>query len=137
MSKDVRSELSKRNKWHISKHKFLELKHFCMQYPEWHKLYLELSLRGYTAASGNEIKCCNLDGHVGDAAIEMYYISKKMDLIKEVAYRTDPILGDYIFKAVTNGYPFTYLKAILEIPCERDMYYDRYRKFFWLLSHER
>lgn len=51
MSKDVRSELSKRNKWHISKHKFLELKHFCLQYPEWHKLYLELSLRGYTAAS--------------------------------------------------------------------------------------
>lgn len=40
MSKDVRSELSKRNKWHISKHKFLELKHFCLQYPEWHKLYL-------------------------------------------------------------------------------------------------
>ena len=137
MSKDVRSELSKRNKWHISKHKFLELKHFCLQYPEWHKLYLELSLRGYTAASGNEIKCCNLDDNVGNAAIEMYYISKKMDLIKEVAYNTDPILGDYIFKAVTNGYPFTYLKTILEIPCERDMYYDRYRKFFWLLSHER
>ena len=26
-----------------------------------------------------------------------------------------------------------YLKSKLDIPCGRDMYYDRYRRFFWLL----
>lgn len=29
------------------------------------------------------------------------------------------------------------LITLLDIPCSRDMYYDRYRKFFWLLDNAR
>ena len=28
-------ELSERNPYYISKHRYYELKHFCLQYPEW------------------------------------------------------------------------------------------------------
>jgi len=46
-------------------------------------------------------------------------------------------LHRYILKAVTEGLSYTYLRTRMDIPCGKDMYYDRYRKFFWLLSQER
>ena len=30
-----RAEVSKKNKYYISKHRYYELKHFCLQYKEW------------------------------------------------------------------------------------------------------
>ena len=32
---DIRPEISKKNKYWISRHRYYELKHFCMQYREW------------------------------------------------------------------------------------------------------
>ena len=49
----------------------------------------------------------------------------------------DEYLYEYIMKAVTEGLPYTYLQTVMDIPCSRDTYYDRYRKFFWLLSKMR
>ncbi len=62
---------------------------------------------------------------------------ERMQAVERAAMETDPYLASYILKAVTEGLSFNYLKARLEIPCSRDMYYDRYRKFFWLLDKER
>lgn len=57
--------------------------------------------------------------------------------IEKAARDADPYLASYILKAVTEGLSYSYLKARLEIPCGRDMYYDRYRRFFWLLDRKR
>lgn len=43
----------------------------------------------------------------------------------------------YIFMAVTEGKTYTQLQMTYAIPCGKDMFYDRYRKFYWLLSKER
>lgn len=40
----------------------------------------------------------------------------------------------YILEAVTKGKAFPYLKTVRQIPCERDLYYKNYRKFFYELS---
>ena len=61
----------------------------------------------------------------------------KIHLIERVAMDADSFLGEYILRAVTEGLSYTYLKTKLEIPCGRDMYYDRYRRFFWLLNKVR
>ena len=63
--------------------------------------------------------------------------SDRMDLVRRIAFEADPDLASYIFRAVTEGLSYTYLKSKLTIPCGRDMYYDRYRRFFWLLSEAR
>ena len=42
MSRIIRPELSKSNPYYISKHRYYELKHFCLQYYEWKELYLSL-----------------------------------------------------------------------------------------------
>lgn len=38
MSTAIRPELSKSSKYWIDRHRYYELKHFCLQYPIWKKL---------------------------------------------------------------------------------------------------
>lgn len=42
MTTVLRAELSTKNKYYIDKHRYYELKHFCLQYPEWKRTYAEL-----------------------------------------------------------------------------------------------
>ena len=70
-------------------------------------------------------------------AIKRSYYGEKIKLIERITKESDEYLYPYILKAVTEGLSYTYLKTRLEMPCSRDMYYDRYRRFFWLLSRER
>ena len=42
MGTRIRPELSEKNKYWISKHRYYELKHFCLQYPLWRKAYAAL-----------------------------------------------------------------------------------------------
>jgi hypothetical protein len=58
-------------------------------------------------------------------------------MIEKAAAEADNALCDYILKAVTEELSYTYLKSKLKIPCGKDMYYDRYRRFFWLLNQAR
>lgn len=62
---------------------------------------------------------------------------ERIRLVERVADETDEILCDYILKAVTEGLSYTYLRTKMNMPCSRDMYYDRYRRFFWLLDNAR
>lgn len=43
MSTTIRPKISEKNKYYIDKHRYYELKHFCLQYPLWEKQYNELS----------------------------------------------------------------------------------------------
>lgn len=70
-------------------------------------------------------------------AILKAYYSEKINMLEKVAIETDEYLYMYILKAVTEGLSYSYLKSKLEIPCGKDMYYDRYRRFFWLLDKMR
>lgn len=58
----------------------------------------------------------------------------RIAMLEQVAVLADKDLAKYILMAVTYGHSYTYLKAKLDIPCSKDTYYDRYRKFFWILS---
>ena len=64
-----------------------------------------------------------------------YRESFKCKLIEQTAMETDSELYQYIIKAVTNEYvTYKYLQTIMNIPCSRNTYYDRRRKFYYLLS---
>jgi len=71
------------------------------------------------------------------SAIRRTYYADKIKLVEETAKEADPYLYEYILKAVTEGLSYTYLRTIMEMPCGRDMFYDRYRRFFWLLNEAR
>lgn len=138
MSTNVRPELSEKNKYWVEKHRYYELKHFCLQYPIWKKAYL--ALNGLSARP-TDLITFNQNGGCGDPtsnrAIAMTRYSSKIQMIEKVAKETDPELARYILVAVTEALSYEHLKARLDIPCCRDTYYDRYRRFFWLLNKER
>lgn len=138
MSTTIRPELSENNKYWISKHRYYELKHFCLQYPVWKKMYDTYNDGNiFSPNLKKQIRTDNIPDTTSKYAIERSYYAKRIEMIEQTAIATDPDLYPYIIKAVTEGLSYTYLKTKLEIPCGRDMYYDRYRKFFWILSNSR
>lgn len=136
MGTTIRPELSEKNKYWIERHRYYELKHFCLQYPTWKKAYLALdglSRRPTELAifsnmpSDPTFRCV--------AAREFYF--DRMQMVEQTVIATDGDLYSYILKGVTEGVSYDHLKARLEIPCCKDIYYDLYRRFFWLLNKER
>lgn len=137
MATMIRPEISHKSRYWISKHRHYELKHFCLQYHAWKKAYLELAdLRG---RSDDDVYFrSSIPGDPTGRCVEMRSVYlERMDLVRRAAATADPDLAEYIFRAVTEGLSYTYLKTKLGMPCGKDMYYDRYRRFFWLLSESR
>ena len=133
----IRPEVSRRNPYWINKNRYYELKYFCLQYNDWRKEYSNLN--GYPEHSCSVITVNNQTaGYTEDnILLRRLHLKGLMDLVAETCNEASPELGVYIFKGVTEGRSYEYLKTKLEIPCGRDMYYDRYRKFFWLLDRKR
>lgn len=124
MGTTIRAEISPKNKYWIAKHRHYELKHFCLQYPDWKKTHSDLR---------DTIAPLSIAKRVNMRSI----YTQNIELIEKTAKATDPYLYEYIIKGVTEGKSYTYMRTVLNIPCGKDMYYDRYRKFFWLLSESR
>lgn len=135
MATVIRPEISTRNKYYITKHRYYELKHFCSQYQEWKKAYANL------CNTDLSLSMIEVDSQIDPSSDPIYqreilkeYYLKRIKMVEETAIEADSYLYDYIIKGVTDGRSYTYLKTVLGIPCGKDMYYDKYRKFFWLLN---
>lgn len=138
MATVIRAEISEKNKYWIDKHRHYELKHFCLQYPEWKRAYAEFDNTSIPLSMIERVPTSNLPGDpTAKRAMMKTYYGERMELLERIAMEADNCLHNYILKAVTEGLSYTYLNTRLGIPCSRDLYYDRYRKFFWLLSKAR
>lgn len=128
----IRPEISEKSKYWISKHRHYELKHFCLQYPAWKKVCTNLDECGVSTSSLDLVPSGAADNSsdtTARLAVKKAYYSRRIDLIEKAAKEADEYLHTYILKAVTEELSYTYLKSRLNIPCSRDTYYDRYRKF--------
>lgn len=133
MSTNIRPETSKRNPWWIPKHRYYELKHFCLQYPDW----IEECKNIDGLAKKSESTHVNLIEWADPTSTsvnmrELYYSNIRM--VEECARIASNEIGMYILRAVTEELTYTHLKMMLNIPCSRGMFYDRYRKFFYILN---
>jgi len=138
MSTTIRPETSKRGKYWLEKHRHYELKHFCLQYPIWKQAYAALD--SLDKRSGDLIKVSK-NGDIHDptakcAEARLRY-SEWISMIEATAKEADYELWEYILKGVTEELSYDYLKSKFDIPCSKDTYYDRYRRFFWLLNKAR
>lgn len=138
MATKIRPVISEKNKYWIDKHRHYELKHFCLQYPIWKKAYAEFDDVSIPLSMIDKMPTSNIPGDpTAKRAIMKAYYLEKINLVEKIAREADKYLYEYILKAVTEELSYTYLKSKLDIPCGKDMYYDRYRRFFWLLSEAR
>lgn len=132
MGTTVRARLSTNNKYYVETHRYYELKHFCLQYNNWRREYNHLDglYKGGEDIDGDrEYK----DPTYDIAAKRILYFDK-MKMVEQTAIAADADISSYILKGVTEGRSYNYLKTTLDIPCGKDLYYDRYRRFFWLLD---
>lgn len=140
MCTSIRPEITSKSKYYISKHRYYELKHFCLQYCEWKEYidYLYSKLAPETVSFESIKSITNIsDSSVESLAIAFVDCQSKIDMIENVAKETDKELWNYILKAVTEGVSYTKFDMVDNIPCGKEKFYDRYRKFFWLLSKRR
>lgn len=127
----VRSKLSKSNQYYISPHRYLELYHFCLQYDEWKA---EIAKTTFLPSDAELILEFDPTGEIASRLAEL---KRRIELIEWCAKNADKFIGGYILLAVTKNFSYNTLWTKYRIPCGKDLYFDRYRKFFWLLSARR
>lgn len=131
MENQQRSKISVKNKYWIPRFRYLELKNFCLQYKDWKLALKEIPL----LRSEFEKTLTSLLGDPTELiAIKRLKYKRNIELIEETAVLADQSIAKWIIKGVTENYSYEYLHYQLDLPVGRDTYYDRYRKFFWLLD---
>lgn len=135
MGLKVRSEISRRKEHWLPKHRQLELMHFCLQYPEWkHQLSL---LDGYSSGKNLGERIPSGSGYVSspvERVVERRLeLREKIMMVENAAKDAGIDLWPYLLQGVTEGEGYDRL----DVPCCKDVYYDMYRHFFWLLDKAR
>lgn len=138
MSTYIRPETSERSPYWLERHRYYELKHFCLQYPIWKKAHAALDgLSKWPDDLSIFVNRHDCSDPTARCAVAKAYYSERMEIVERIAVKADPELARYILLGVTEGWSYAALKARFDIPCCKDTYYDRYRRFFWLLNKER
>lgn len=122
-------------KYNISSHRFRELYHYCLQYNEWID-ELKYKYDTLKSAQVNDMPASRTKTDAtGNLAARRAILSKKCEVIEQCALETDANICQYIIKAVTNeGITYTYLREVMNIPYSHNTWYDRRKKFYWLLD---
>lgn len=132
----IRPELSKKNTYWIERHRYYELKHFCMQYNTWKRE--RASLDGYSDPGIRpRVRTSGGNDPVAEAAMQREFYTNRIEMVERCARDTDGLIAPYILAGVTEGLTYEKLRARYGVPCCRDSYYILYRRFFWLLSEAR
>lgn len=121
MSTVVRPVIAASNPFYISKHRYYELKHHCLQYPEWrHALLLETN----QTLENKE---------TGTVATEIAFYGSAIEQINRCCAEAGDDISQWLFTAITEGKSY----SVLCPPCSKEYFYQRYRKFFYLLDKAR
>ena len=132
----LKSELSHKNPYWLSKHRYLELEHFCRQYPDWKRQIQALEPRvskSWDFGTGSS----EFNRPVEELVIRRDKLLRKIKMVDDAGEEADKSIGRHLVKSITEGIAFPKMKLLYDIPCEKDMWYDRRRRFFWLLDQRR
>lgn len=86
---------------------------------------------GYGKIPGSEIS-----DKTGNLAVRAAELDGYMAMVVRCCKEADCYIWTWLLEGVTEGVGYEVLRA-RGITCGKDYYYDRYRKFFWLLDKER
>ena len=127
----MRSRFSKKNKYYISRHVFLTVYHYCLNYNDWVQAYNDAA--GLHSKSQDTVSPGTGDP-TASQAMKLADLFQRIETIRQTAFSAEPDLNPWLLQYVTNeGMTFDKLKA-KGMPCERDMFYDRRRKFYWMMA---
>lgn len=124
-------------KYNISQNRYRQLYYYCLQYQEWKDelKYKYDTSKALVVDDMPHSKTNNITNPTQDTAMKCAELAHKIATIEEAAKLTDPALYKYILKHVTNpNINYEYLSSHMNIPCSKNTFYDRRKKFYWILS---
>ena len=133
--KRQRPDISKKNPYYLPKHRFYELKHFCLQYNDWKKDVNSISLFGDKPDA--MVDHDKQSDPVHKAVLKREWYLERIKLVERIAREADPVLSHYILIGVTSDRSYENLRMVYDIPASRYQYYNSYRRFFYILSQYR
>ena len=132
----MRSGMSKKNKYWIPNERYLELKHFCLQYDDWWKECMSTLYHSKGHSIIQISKDCKIFDPTSEAAINARKYVQKIELIHHCAEQANFDIWKWIVQGVTEDLGYEALK-MRGIPCGKDYYYESYHKFFYILDKAR
>ena len=122
-------------KYKLSKFEYGYARWFSLKYPEWLEEYNRLKdsvgAINYDSMPGGSGL---VDDYTAALATKRAEIRDKMLKVERAAYDAGGEIAEYILKSVIyEDSTFERMKA-LGLPCERTMFYERRRKYYYLLS---
>ena len=122
-------------KYRLTKNEFLSAYYYAMRYNEWKDEYESLQDSLGTINYDGLPKGSTLGNPTEETGSMMAELKEKIEKIEQTVFETDNVLCKYLLKAVTNeGITYNYLQMVMNIPCSKNTYYERRRKFYYLLS---
>lgn len=125
-------------KYKLSRAEFMAAKWYSLRFNEWLDEYNSLkdSVSAISYENGDMPHAINKTSNPTlDLASRRSELKSKMDLIIDCSNRAGGDISEYILKSVTNEHvTYNHLKMFMNIPCSASMFYDRRRKYYWLLA---
>ncbi len=130
----IRAEISKKSRYYLPKERYLELMHFCRQYPEWKRAYI--SSDGLTArrCETESVSGGALPDPTAETAMRKLYFRMRMEMVERAALEAAETMDKLMIESVTEGVSYECLNAMRGVPCGKDVWYVLYRRFFWILD---
>ncbi len=130
--------LSRKNKYYIPKEDYLTAIHYSLRYPVWKQ---EIDAMADTAKAiqydKDNVQSSGDYDATFEAAVKLSEstIAPKVKLIDDIIYQVSKGMDNWIRLGVCYGLTFEQLKQ-KGMPCERDMYYDIRRHYYYELSQK-
>lgn len=126
-------ELSKKSKYWLPRHRYYELLHFCRQYADWKLEYEDIDIPS-ADPSVERVQVSKDADAVLKQAMRRADLASRIDIYTMALNKIEDELKNYIFLATTKGYSYEFMDSRYGMPCCRNTFYDRYRKFFYELN---
>lgn len=105
-----RAELSKKNPYYISKHRYYELKHFCRQYDEWKRALVRIDGWKAFPESTGAIVNATPSNPTEQMAMARAFYSSRVYLLEHCLGELEPAIAPYILRGVTEGHSYEALR---------------------------
>ena len=123
----------------LSKHEFYTAYHYALQYNDWMKEYEDATDTSKGIDNSREkVQTSPVPDGVENAAIRSSELHDKIRTVEDTVKEAAPEIYPWLLLAVTTeGVTYKYLSGLEKpIPCGKDYYYLRRRRFYYMLSHK-
>lgn len=128
----------KNNEWQLSKHEYYAAYHYALQYNEWKDMITAIaSLDTPDPSNADMPKGNGTSDPTFNKAVRVSQYRDKMKMIEDLVREADPCLYYWLLRGVTDErYTYDYMRMKMNIPCGKNYYGKRRRRFYYLLNEK-